>query len=1049
MKERQKLEHAMRVLDEQRDILGDDVVNVSQAALREKLTALEEQGSAPARRQVTILFADIVGSTWLGESLDPEEVMEIMDGALRIFVGAVQDRHGEVSRLMGDGLLAFFGARRTLEDDAERAVWAGLDIIEATRAYSATLTREADLPEIAVRVGLNTGLVALGEVGSTGAHEYTAMGDPINLAARIEKMAPDNGLLISHDTYQHVRGLFEFVPQKPLPVKGKQNHIRTYLVLRPVQRSFRMATRGVETIETRLVGREMELQSLRNHFKEAIKNRKTTLLTIVGDAGIGKSRLLFEFERWLESQELKPSVLKARASPATQSVPYGLIRELFAFRYGIQETDGRAEVKEKFRSGMGGILPASRADIIGHFIGFDFADSSAVRPLLGDTDYRSLAIAYLKAYFRDISSTPTILLLEDIHWADASSLDLVDQLVKDLPSSRLFIACLARPDLKERRPDWGGTGENFPRIDLKPLTPEYSRDLVEQLLRRVNNLPPKLLESIVDSADGNPYFVEELINILLDQGIIQRDEPHWLVTKPNISWLKIPGTLRGLLHARLDLLPVPEKVLLQRASIIGKVFWDAVLRELAADIQDDSEIDGLLSSLLRKEMIYQRQESKVGFAREFTFKHAILRDAVYETVLLRQRNRYHHLVARWLERHFDERIGEYLSLIAQHYELAGEPSKAAEYLGRSGLALLNVGAARDGQKHLVQALALLPEEDDSEGRATFTVHLGHAYFQGGDLMEAEHYLKAGLELAEQTGQVGLQAEALGFLSAVAQRRGNYQEAEYYDGQSLNKASAVGNRQQIGSALHGLCTSRYLQDDYEGSAAFAEQAIQSFREIGNRRGEALSLNMLGLLAGEQRDFDLQQEYYQQALAAFREIGDLARGAVVLNNLGSSAYLQGEHTAAIRYTREALEILEDLGQTYYIAFTLVSQGLAFSSIGEIDSARENQCRALEIAQDIHSEQIALFALAGMADYLATVGNHLQAAELLGLVLNHPGVNLDIRKDAQTAFNRIQEALPEAVFQETLKAGAKKELMKVVEQILEKCPVSDSPDIAKAHQ
>ncbi len=1040
MNERQRLEQAIRALEGQRGVLGDDVVEASLAALREKLASLTAAASELERRQVTILFVDIVGSSKLGEKLDPEVVMEIMDGALKRFVAIVQEHRGEVARLMGDGLLAFFGARETQEDDAQRAVQAGLQVISAGKSYAASLGPERGREQFAVRVGINTGLVALGEVGGQGGSEFTAMGDPINLAARLEQSAPENGLLISQNTYRQVRGLFETVSQAPLSVKGKEKPVQTYLVIRPSRHAFRMATRGVDASETRLVGREAELAALQTHYQKAMGTSSTQLLTLVGEAGIGKSRLLFEFEQWLAARPDQPLLFKARATPASQSVPFGLFRELFAFRFGILETDGKTTVMEKFRSGVGRHLVAERADLVGHFIGFDFSESQAVGPLLGSADFRQLALAYLAAYFRQVAAQPAAIFLEDIHWADESSLDLLADLVAGLPGRRLLIACLARPTLFERRPNWGTDQGAHQRIDLKPLSRESSRALVEQILQRVKNLPASLRESIVNSAEGNPFYVEELINILLDEGIIKRHEPHWLVVTPDIDAIKIPGTLRGVLHARLDHLPAAEKGVLQRASIVGRIFWDTVLEELAADDDSLRDVAGQLTALRSREMVYRRDRSTIAHAGEYIFKHAMLRDAVYETVLLRQRQRYHEQVARWLERHVGERVTEYLALIAQHYEMAGQRERAARYLSQSGRALLNVGAAREGQNLLERALALLPETGAPEDRAAISVHLGHAFYQGGDMVEAERFLKAGFRLADEIEAAELQSEALGYLAGVAQRRGNYAEAADYDEQALARARETNNLQQIASALHGLCTSRYLQDEYESSASYADQALQSSREIGNRRGEALALNMLGLLAGERGQVDVQTAYYQQALTVFRQIGDLARGAMVLNNLGSAAYHGGEYEAAVRHTGEALEILEELGQTYFTAFTLVSRGLAYAALDQRSQARKCHCRALQIAQEIHAEQVTLFALVGMADLHAAAGEFVPGAELLGLVLNQPGVTLDIRRDAEKARQGLRDALGEADFEAALAAGAGQDLEQVVEQYLGDCPAGD---------
>ncbi len=532
---------------------------------------------------------------------------------------------------------------------------------------------------------------------------------------------------------------------------------------------------------------------------------------------------------------------------------------------------------------------------------------------------------------------------------------------------------------------------------------------------------------------------------MLDEGIIDRRQPDWQVVTDDISEVKIPGTLRGVLHARMDHLPAAERGNLQRASIVGRVFWDTVLEALTVDDDSLVDLEGRLGSLQGREMIHRRDRSAIVGAAEYAFKHAMLRDAVYETVLLRQRRRYHRQVAEWLERYTGERIGENLAVIAQHYELAGEPERAAGYLDRSGQALLEVGAAREAQQLLERAIALLPETGAAEARASISVHLGHAYYQGGDLVEAERFLKAGYELAQEIGNADLAFEVLGYLGGVAQRRGSYVEAENYDRQALQQARESNNLQQIAPALHGLSTSRFLQDDFESSARYADQALQSFREVANRRGEALALNMLGLLARGRGQLDVPREYFRQALSAFREIGDAVREAMALNNLGSTAYLQGDYPAAVQHTGEALEILEELGQSYNVAFTLVSQGLAYGAMNERSRARTCHCRALKIARDIHTDQVILYALAGMADLHAASGQFQSGAELLGLIFNHPAVNQDIRRDAEKAHQRIREALPTEAFEAAFATGAQQVLEPVVERYLAGCAEGENRERA----
>ncbi|MGD2178327.1 MAG: adenylate/guanylate cyclase domain-containing protein, partial [Anaerolineae bacterium] len=359
----------------------------------------------PERRMVTILFCDVKGSTAIAERLDPEDVMEIMDGAFDVLIKPIVRYEGTVARLMGDAVLAFFGAPIAHEDDPERACHAALEIVEGAHAYAERLRQERGIEGFDVRVGINTGLVVVGEVGSDLRVEYTAMGDAINLAARMEQSAPPGGILITHDTYRHVRGVFDVLQQEPLRVKGKRQPVRTYLVQRAKPRAFRKGVRGVEGIETRMIGRRAELTRLQEAFYTAMEDRELQMVTVVGDAGVGKSRLLHEFDNWAELLPQTFYFFKGRALQEMQGLPYALIRSLFAFRFQIEDTDSLDTVREKLEQGASRALgdgeeSRERAHVIGHLLGFELGDSPYLESLPDDPkETRDRALTYLADYF--------------------------------------------------------------------------------------------------------------------------------------------------------------------------------------------------------------------------------------------------------------------------------------------------------------------------------------------------------------------------------------------------------------------------------------------------------------------------------------------------------------------------------------------------------------------------------------------------------------------------------------------------------------------------
>ena len=662
-----QLRAGMAALEAQRAIFGDSVVETMLGPLREKLAALEDAGRADQqRKQATVLFADVSGFTAMSETMDAEEVAGVMNDLWATVDRAITDQGGHIDKHIGDAVMAVWGADTAREDDPERAVRAALAMQAAITHFCET--RGAKL---AMRIGVNTGPVVLGAVGTTG--EFTAMGDAVNLASRLEHAAPVGGVLIGHDTYRHVRGIFDVVAQAPMMVKGKAEPVQTYVVQRAKPRAFRMATRGVEGIETRMVGRDAELDTLKNAYLDAFESAETRVATIIGEAGVGKSRLLYEFDNWLELRPEHIFYFKGRATPNTQNVAYSLFRDLFANRFEILESDTIAVALDKFRQGMAGVLEPALADVVGHWLGFDFSSSEAVQHLLGGSGLMQTARAFLMRYFRalcvpsplggglgrgsdvpeepspspshrvgDQSQSPTVIFLEDIHWADDQSLDLAAYLAQAVPEAQLLVVAVTRPSLFERRPNWGEGQAAFCRIPLTPLSKRTSRALVDEILKRVDEVPDALRDLITDAAEGNPFYVEEMVKMLIEQGVIQRGgageqggrgdenplsggsfspaptlprssalEEKWRVQTDKLATLKVPPTLTALLQARLDGLPRPEREALQRASVVGRLFWDDAVAEL---LEVEREAVGpTLEAVRGRELIFRREHSAFAY----------------------------------------------------------------------------------------------------------------------------------------------------------------------------------------------------------------------------------------------------------------------------------------------------------------------------------------------------------------------------------------------------------------------------------------------------
>jgi class 3 adenylate cyclase/tetratricopeptide (TPR) repeat protein len=1044
-----QLQAAIAALEAQRSVLGDGVVEAGTTPMRAKLAALQAQIQPVQQRKLaTVLFADVSGFTALSETIDPEVVAGIMNDLWALVDKAITNHGGHIDKHIGDAVMALWGAETAREDDPEMAVRGALAMQAGIDMFCTT----HNVP-LAMRIGVNTGPVLIGAVGTTG--EFTAMGDAVNLASRLEHAAPVGGVLIAHDTYRHIRGIFDVQPQEPLVVKGKAEPVQTYVVQRAKPRAFRMATRGVEGIETRMVGRDSELHALQAAFTEMLAC-ETRAVAIVGEAGVGKSRLLYEFDNWLELRPEHILYFKGRGTPNTQNVAYGLFRDMFSFRFAIYDSDSAAVALDKFRRGMTGVLEPDRADVAGHWLGFDFESSEAVRQLLGSSDFGVIARAHLTRYFRTLAaSRPVVILMEDIHWADDPSLDLATHLAAAIPQAELLIIAVTRPSLFERHPGWGDSG--FKRINVTPLSKEASRALVNEILQRVDEVPDPLRDVVIEAAEGNPFYVEEMVKMLIDQGVIERevghdemgirndggggedsslDTPHlplearWRVRDDKLAALKVPPTLTGLLQARLDGLPRPEREALQRAAIVGRLFWDDAVADLSQTRRED--LRPTLAAVCKRELIFLRERSAFADSSEYIFKHALLRDVAYETVLLKYRAEFHGRVARWMEAHAGERIGEYLGLIAEHSVQAGELDRAAEYQHRSGEHAMRTSAFRAARAAFERALALRERSGASAVESLpHYLKLGEVSIKLSDFGTAEHALGRALVLARESGDIHAQAEALPSLASVSSSVGRNEEA----GQLLEEALALA-RQTGGKTLARALIALSTHEWQIGELDAAEQHATEVREMGQEWAdftlEANATQTLGIIAGLRKDFDASLRYFGLCLVLAQQTGNRYQEAVVESNIGATKQYAMDFRGAIVHYLASLEAGEEMGMLDRMAINAHNLADVYVNLGELAESHRYALLAIRLARQVGAIPVVLATLVPLADVMVGRGDIDRALALLGLAQHHPSTP----KQKQIGIDDVLQSITMArvEMEDKLAAGAKLDFETVVQEILD---------------
>jgi len=723
----------------------------------ERLLATRGQIS-PERRTVTMLFSDVKGSTAMAENLDPEEVLEIMDGAFDLLIGPVYRYEATLARLMGDAVLAFFGAPIAHEDDPERACRAALEITTRARRYAQKLARERGIQGFNVRVGIHTGLVVVGEVGSDLRVEYTAMGDAVNLAARMESAAEPGTVLVSEDTYKLIAPLFDTEALGRIEVKGRSEPVSVYRVLAPKVDAEKL--RGVSGLESPLVGREPEYSAL----QEAVKRLEAGvggIVTIVGEAGIGKSRLTAELRKEALSLNpnlnLSPQWVEGRCLSYGTSMAYLLWLDVLRSILGMSAENSPVAVRDSLRHLVQALCPDQLDDVYPYLsramsLPLEAEDEAGLTELEGEQLRTGTFQAVETLLACAAGERPLVLVCEDLHWADGVSLELLERLLALIDRAALLIICVFRPDRSHgswRLREFAARLYPHRHTDLRlnPLSAAESEMLVGNLLR-VECLSQKLKWRILSHAEGNPFYVEEVIRSLIDMGAIVRDEASdsWQATQ-DVASIPIPDTLQGVLMARIDRLQDEAKRVLQMAAVIGRIF---LYRVLAAIAREERELSGHLLTLQREEMIHERARQP---ELEYIFKHELMREVAYNGLLKKERRVFHRQVAEVLERLFPERIEELVGLLAHHWERAGEAEKATGCLLRAGDQARLAYAHEEAIDYYQRSLAFLKEQAEHERAARTLMKLGLTYYSAFDFETARRAYEEGFALWQRVGEM--------------------------------------------------------------------------------------------------------------------------------------------------------------------------------------------------------------------------------------------------------------------------------------------------------
>jgi class 3 adenylate cyclase/tetratricopeptide (TPR) repeat protein len=612
--------------------------------------ALHDLTSQYERKFATALFADIVGSTELAEREDPEVVQALVGRAFDRLSAEIERYGGLIEKFVGDAVLAVFGVPSVHEDDPERAVRAGLEMQAVLSELNRSFAAEGR-PELAMRIGVEGGDVLVDVDRAGGARDRMLTGDAVNTAARLQSAAEPGHVVVGPSVFAGTKDVIDYRELEPLELKGKSRPVPAWQALRV--RARRRGERPPLGIESRLIGRDEELAVLKQTLQRVESEGRPALVTVLGNAGVGKSRLAWEFAQYVEG--LPQFVYWRRGrSLAYGNISYSALAEAVKAQCEVLEDDPPEVVAEK--------VDHTVEELLG-----DLEIAAHVRALVGRRTEQRLAReelfdAWRRFLERMAARYPLVLALEDLHWADAGLLDFVDYLA-DWASGPILILVLARPELLETRTGWGGGKRNYSAIFLEPLAASECEAMVEDLLS--SELPPSVKRLVAERSEGNPLYAEEMVRVLIDRGVLRATEASgWELARP-IGEVEVPRSIQALIATRLDTLPPDEKSLLQDAAVVGRIFWLGGV--VALSNRSAPETRDAVGRLRVKEIITPRGPPVFSGESEFAFRHVLIRDVAYESLPKLQRARKHVDVARWAEQRAGERRSELAEVVGAHY----------------------------------------------------------------------------------------------------------------------------------------------------------------------------------------------------------------------------------------------------------------------------------------------------------------------------------------------------------------------------------------------
>jgi class 3 adenylate cyclase/tetratricopeptide (TPR) repeat protein len=923
------------------------------------VTALEE------RKVVTVLFADLNASTEMASRLDPEDLRAVIGPYFAAMAEEVDRFGGTVEKFIGDAVVAVFGAPAAHEDDPERAVRCALAMQRRLRDLSDELSGRAG-GDLAMRIGVNTG-----DVIAHADEEGIVTGEAVNIAARFQALAEPGSVVVGERTHRDTRNGFGFHDLGEVTVKGIERPLRVWRVDGEAPAAAAHPGAGAETP---FVGREQETELLRLLFERTVRERRPNLVTIVGPPGIGKSRLARETTRTLGGDGVR--VLRGRCLPYGEGLTYWPLAEILKADAGIMDSDPPATILEKAAARLDPRFPGDQGMGVTGVLLSSIGVEVASDPLAGtdpDAARRVIARAWQRYLESMTGEGPVIALIEDIHWADPSLLELVESCISRA-SGPIIAICMARPELFQRRPTWGGGVSNATTISLTPLSAGDGTALIQHLLD--GEAPAEVVGAILHRSEGNPFFAEELLRMMIEDGTLGRRDGRWSLTRELPSAL--PDTVQGVIASRLDLLPPSEKRVVQDASVIGRVFWRGGIERL-----EGGAVDEALDGLLDKGIIRARESSTIAGEQELIFHHVLTRDVAYASIPRARRTKAHAIVGEWIEEGTRGRHEEFAELLAYHVELAGDAERTARYALLAGNRHLRVFAAEQAIEWYERALAAAPKRDAAI-RSRICLARGEALEQLGRFPGAIASLDESVGAAHDAGDVELEARTLAAKAHVLWLVDRYDEGQALLPEALERARAAGLADVEARLLYTAGTIRFGRGEFAASLPMHERALQVAAESGDLEGQALAHHGLCESLFFTWPIETALVHGETADRMLRELGQ--RSMVAHNAYMVSWALGhlGRWDEAMATVNASIQTSHEIGNRREEAFALYNRAELFLSAGRLEEAWRDGDRGRSLFREIGTPRGEIVGCGALNDVAAEAGAMDRLAETAAAAL-----------------------------------------------------------------